>query len=212
MAGLKIVMIPVGMLEVNSLLAYDSESLEGILIDPGDEPETISSAVCRLGVRLELIVLTHGHGDHLGAVDVLRDEFSLPVAIGRLDGEMLVDPALNLSSAFGASLSMKPADRLLDEGDRVAAGPCSFEVLHTPGHTKGSISLKAAGDVIVGDLIFCGSVGRTDLPGGSFDLLLRSIREKILTLPDDTRLYPGHGPFTTVGRERTSNPFLTGIW
>ena len=200
------------MLEVNAIIAYDSDSLKGILIDPGEEPETIVSAIEKSGVKLESIVLTHGHGDHIGAVGVLRDKLSLPVAIGRYDDEMLSDPALNLAANMGIELILEPAERLLDEGDIIEVGSFSFEVMHTPGHTKGSVSLKSGRDVIVGDLVFCGSVGRTDLPGGSFQELLRSIKEKILTLPDETRLYPGHGPVTTVGRERVSNPFLTGEW
>lgn len=212
MPELKIDVIPVGMLEVNAIIAYDSDSLEGVLIDPGEEPETIVSAIEKTGVKLESIVLTHGHGDHIGAVGILRDELSLPVAIGRHDNEMLSDPALNLAANMGIELILKPAERLLNEGDMIQVGSFSFEVMHTPGHTKGSISLKSGMDVIVGDLVFCGSVGRTDLPGGSFQELLRSIKEKILTLPDETRLYPGHGPVTTVGRERVSNPFLTGEW
>jgi hydroxyacylglutathione hydrolase len=212
LSKLKIVVIPVGMLEVNAIIAYDSDSLEGILIDPGEEPETIVSAIEKTGVKLESIVLTHGHGDHIGAVGILREELSLPVAIGRYDNEMLSDPDLNLAINMGIELRLKPAERLLDEGDMIQVGSFSFEVMHTPGHTRGSISLKSGGDVIVGDLIFCGSVGRTDLPGGSFQELLRSIKEKILTLPDETRIYPGHGPATTVGRERVSNPFLTGEW
>jgi glyoxylase-like metal-dependent hydrolase (beta-lactamase superfamily II) len=209
---LKVIVVPVGMLEVNAIIAYDSDSLEGVLIDPGEEPETILAAIRRIGVRLESIVLTHGHGDHIGAVDILRDELSLPVAIGRLDAAMLTDSRLNLSADFGVRLELKPADRLLDEGDRIHTGKFSFEVIHTPGHTEGSICLKSDEHVIVGDLIFCRSVGRTDLPGGSFPALIRSINEKILTLPDATWLYPGHGPVTTVGRERASNPFLTGEW
>lgn len=212
MPELKIDVIPVGMLEVNAIIAYDSDSLKGILIDPGEEPETIVSAIEKTGVKLESIVLTHGHGDHIGAVGILRDELLLPVAIGRHDNEMLSDPALNLAANMGIELILKPAERLLNEGDMIQVGSFSFEVMHTPGHTKGSISLKSGMDVIVGDLVFCGSVGRTDLPGGSFQELLRSIKEKILTLPDETRLYPGHGPVTTVGRERVSNPFLTGEW
>ncbi len=212
MSELKIEVIPVGMLEVNAIIGYDSESMVGILIDPGDEPDTILSTIERLAVKLDSIVLTHGHGDHIGAVDVLRDELSLPVAIGRLDAEMLSDPSLNLAANMGIDLKLKPPERLLDEGDRVEVGDFSFEVVHTPGHTRGSISLKSGNHVIVGDLVFCGSVGRTDLQGGSFDKLLKSIKEKILVLPDETVLYPGHGPSTTVGRERVSNPFLQGGW
>lgn len=212
MSELKIEVIPVGMLEVNAIIAYDTGSMAGILIDPGEEPETIISTIERLGVKLNSIVLTHGHGDHIGAVDILRDELSLPVAIGRLDAEMLSDPSLNLAANMGIDLKLKPPEKLLDEGDQVKVGEFSFEVIHSPGHTRGSISLKSGNHVIVGDLVFCGSVGRTDLPGGSFDALLKSIKEKILVLPDDTVLYPGHGPVTTVGRERVSNPFLLGGW
>lgn len=208
----EIVVLTVGMLEVNCIVAYDPESMRGIIIDPGDEPERIVSLVRNKGIIPELIVLTHGHGDHIGAVDIVRDELALPVAIGKLDAGMLTSPEKNLSADFGIRLALKPVDRLLEEGDKIQFGDVSLDVWQTPGHTRGSITLATDGCAIVGDLVFCGSIGRVDLPGGSFQQLLASIKDKILSMPDDTLLYPGHGPVTTVGNERVSNPFLTGAF
>lgn len=210
--GLKIEVIPVGMLEVNCIIVYDASLLEGILIDPGDEPERILSAVSRKKVTLTSIVLTHGHGDHIGGVEFIRKQLALPVAIGRHDAAMLTSAVLNLSSAIGIEIELDPADRLLIGGDQITVGSSTFRVLHTPGHTPGSISLACGEHVIVGDLIFAGSIGRTDFPGGSFDQLIGSIRREIMVMPDSTKLYPGHGPATTVGVERRTNPFLTGAF
>ncbi len=212
MSKLEFELITVGMLEVNALIVYDRASRKGIVVDPGDEAERITATADRLGVSLEKIVLTHGHGDHIGAVDVLRDELGIPVAIGREDADLLTSADRNLSVHFGVRLDLKPADDLLTEDDRITIGESDLKVLHTPGHSAGSISLACDGHAIVGDLVFAGSVGRTDLPGGSMDILLESIRTKILSMPDETILYPGHGPATTVGRERTTNPFITGEW
>ncbi|MFH1893406.1 MAG: MBL fold metallo-hydrolase [Candidatus Zixiibacteriota bacterium] len=208
----EIAVVTVGMLEVNCIIVHDPETMKGIIVDPGDEPERIVSFMQNNGIIPESIVLTHGHGDHIGAVDILRDELSIPVAIGRLDADMLTFAEKNLSADFGIRLDLKPADRLLEAGDKIHFGRVVLDVFHTPGHTRGSVTLATAGLAIVGDLVFCGSVGRVDLPGGSFQQLLTSIRERILSLPDDTLLYPGHGPVTTVGNERISNPFLTGAF
>jgi len=209
---LKIDVITVGMLEVNCLLIYDSEVGRGIIVDPGEEGDRIAAAVDDRKFVPECVVLTHGHGDHIAAVDDVRDRFGIPVAIGRDDAAMLENASFNLSAGFGVPLEMRPAERLLSEGDDIQAGGHVLKVLDTPGHTRGSITLSYRGHAAVGDLVFAGSVGRTDLSGGSFQTLLSSIQEKILTMPDDTILYPGHGPVTTVGAERRSNPFLTGVY
>jgi len=212
MPNLEIEVITVGILEVNSLLVYDSGRKSGIIIDPGDEAERILAVADRMGVSIEKIVLTHGHGDHIGAVDILREELDVPVLIGREDAGMLTSAEQNLSFNLGIRLELKPADELLDEGDTISVGSYNLNVLHTPGHSRGSITLVCDGHAIVGDLVFMGSIGRTDLPGGSMKVLMDSIRSKILPMPDDTIIYPGHGPTTTVGRERTTNPFITGEW
>lgn len=212
MPKLEFEIITVGMLEVNALIVYDPESRKGIVVDPGDEAERIIATADRLGVTPEKIVLSHGHGDHIGAVDILRDDLGVPVAIGREDADLLTSADRNMSVHFGVRLDLRPADELLTEDDRITIGESELKVLHTPGHSAGSISLACDGHAVVGDLVFAGSVGRTDLPGGSMHVLLESIRTKILPMPDETILYPGHGPTTTVGRERTTNPFITGEW
>jgi len=205
-------MVTVGMLEVNSLLIYDPTTHDGILVDPGDEIDKIVERANSLDLAINRIVLTHGHGDHIGALDSARERFNVRVAIGRHDAEMVTSAEANLSTGLGLKLEFDPAEELLDDGDVITVGNQQVAVAHTPGHTLGSICLIGEGKAAVGDLVFAGSVGRIDLPGGSAESLMQSIKRTILTLPDETILFPGHGPATTVGRERVHNPFLNGSW
>lgn len=202
--------LTVGPLDCGCYLVWDEASRAAVVIDPGGDEDVIAEAVARDSLRPEWIVNTHGHGDHIGANAELKARWpALRIAIHSLDAPMLTSPFKNLSLAFGVSVRSPSADVLLEEGSVVEAGAVRLEVLHTPGHTPGSISLVLRTDpvqVFTGDLLFAGGVGRTDLMGGSAKALRASIVEKIFTLPDTAVVHPGHPPDTTVGTEKRSNP------
>jgi len=208
-AGMKYELVVVGALETNCYLVYDEETRECAVIDPGADPEKIISTIAELELKPVIVLNTHGHVDHIGANSDIVQKYAIPLAMHAADTGMLqVSDYIELSLLLGARNSPAP-DRLLAEGDEVAVGRTSLRVIHTPGHTPGSIGLVHGGFLFSGDTLFCGGVGRTDLPGGSWKDLERSIRERILTLPEETVVLPGHGPHTTVEQERSSNPFLT---
>ena len=198
------------MYEVNCYLVWDELSGDGLIIDPGDEDELISERIEALAFKPRAILLTHGHGDHIGAVKALKERYRVPFYIGRDDNPMLASPTDNLSALVGRDLVCPPADHLLDDGQAVTIGPLKFIVSHTPGHTPGGVCYLAGKHLFCGDTLFKGSIGRTDLPGGSHEQLLDAIDRKLLTLPDEIICYPGHGPVTSIGEERRSNPFLSG--
>ena len=177
-----------------------------LVIDPADESETVLRAVG--GASVEAVVLTHGHFDHVGAATSVIEATGAPLLIHPADADAATDPMTNGGLFFGYDLSAPEADRLIEDGDDIEAGDLTLRVLHTPGHTRGSVSLYAPGHLFSGDTVFAGSVGRTDFPGGSARELRRSIEEKIAPLPDDTVIHSGHGPDSTVGRERLVNPFF----
>lgn len=199
---------PVGMLGANCYLLGDKESREALVVDPGGDVPRILQELNKQGLKLKYIINTHGHYDHVAGNDQLREATGAEVLIHSLDAEMLTSSRGNLSLLMGFNLALKPADRTLAEGDILRLGEIELKVLHTPGHTPGGICLQGAGFVIVGDTLFAGSIGRTDFPGGSYTQLLQSIRNRLLTLPDETEVYCGHGPQTTIGEEKVSNPFL----
>ncbi len=194
---------------VNSYIVGDPESKKGFIIDPGWGAAEIISHVDRYGLKIESIILTHGHADHIVALDEVRKHFGAIVMIGDKDAPMLTNPDANLSASLGEQLTAGAADKILHEGDIVSAGRFQFKVLETPGHTMGSISLFGHGVVFTGDALFLGSVGRTDFPGSSHETLMESIIQKLLVLPEETIVYSGHGPDTTIGQERDFNPFLS---
>ena len=201
-------MLTVGDLATNCYVVGCAKTLEGIVIDPGGDADRILAEVRSLNLRVSLVVDTHGHFDHTLANGMVKSATGARLAIHQADADMLTNPLK--SFAFWAG-SLKPgvaADVLLKDGDTVRFGQEALTVLHTPGHSPGSISLAGTGLVFAGDALFQGSIGRTDFPGGSMDLLLRSIRTRLLTLPDATVVYTGHGPATTIGEERRFNPFL----
>ena len=200
--------IVVGPLQSNCFLVADRDSLEALIIDPGSESNRILEKVESLGLRVTGIVLTHAHGDHIGAVGLVKSKTQAPVMVHREEADWLTDPEKNLSALLGFPIVSPPADRLLEEGDQIEFGQFRLSVLHTPGHSPGAITLSGDGYLISGDLIFEESVGRTDLPGGDMEHLAQSIRNKIYTRPDETVIYPGHGSSTTVGHEKKYNPFV----
>jgi glyoxylase-like metal-dependent hydrolase (beta-lactamase superfamily II) len=193
---------------VNCYIVGDSNAGKGIIIDPSWEAERIISHVDRFNLEIEKVVITHGHADHIGALHEIRNHYRVPVCIGEKDAVMLTDPVANLSGLSGESVLTDPAEVLLREGDSIEVGEFRFKVLETPGHSRGSISLYGHGAVFTGDALFLGSIGRTDFPGCSFEVLMESIKNKLLTLPDETIVYPGHGPDTMIKQEREYNPFL----
>lgn len=198
----------VGPLETNCYIFADEDTKEAAVIDPGAEAAVLKNFITKNNLKLKYIINTHGHGDHIGANALLAQEGGVELLIHELDADFLNTPSLNLSSAFGVRIKAPAATRLLKDGDRITVGSLSLEVLHTPGHTPGGISLRSDGVVFTGDTLFYEGVGRTDLPNSSEKAILESIKNKLMALPDDCKVYPGHGPETTIGHERRHNPFL----
>lgn len=194
----------VGMLEVNCYLLADLDSKEACLIDPGAEPNRIKEAIRENGFNLKYIINTHGHGDHIAA----NGAFTAPIYIHSLDSDFLKDPEKNMSRAFIFSVTSPAASRFLADGEKIALGSMELEVIHTPGHTPGSVSIKAGDIIFTGDALFRGSIGRTDFEYGSEADLVKCIRDRLLVFSDDTVIYPGHGDPSTIGEERRTNPFL----
>jgi len=198
----------VGANGANCYLFACDETKEAVLVDPGDSPRILERWVLSKGVKVTYILLTHGHLDHIGAVADLRRALQARVAIHQADALMLTDAQANLSSLLGTPFTVGPADELLVDGQIIKVGNKQVKVLATPGHTPGGLCFVTPEGVLSGDTLFAGSIGRTDFPGGSIDELLRSIEEKLLAMPDETRVYPGHGEMTTIGNEKRDNPFL----
>lgn len=184
------------------------ETREALVIDPGGDAEAILRALRENGLNLRYIVATHGHFDHVCAMQELQDTLGGETLLHRADLPLLESlPAQG--AAFGMRAGPTPRiDRFLEEGDLLPLGNGHFQVLHTPGHSPGGISLTGHGMAFVGDTLFAGSIGRTDLPGSSHEMLLESIRRKLLTLEENTLVFPGHGETSTIGWERRTNPFL----
>ena len=207
---MKIKALTVGPIMENCYILYDEKTLEGIIVDPGDEADRILSVVKQLNLKIKYIVNTHGHADHIGANAQLVQALGAKLAIHADDAPMLTDPGLNLSVSgyMGRTIISPPADVILHEGDEIKFGSCSLRVIHTPGHTPGGICLVGEGVVMSGDSLFEGSIGRTDLPGGSMRQLVTALKKKIIVLNPDLKVYPGHGGATEIGFERNTNPYL----
>jgi glyoxylase-like metal-dependent hydrolase (beta-lactamase superfamily II) len=193
---------------VNCYLAACAKTGEAVAIDPGDEPPLILDAIKKEGLTLKHILLTHCHADHVGGVKGLVDACQAPVEMHEADRAML-DSAVEHGRLFGIEIEAPPPpDGYLDEGDVVSFGEESLNVLHTPGHSPGGICFLGASEIFVGDTLFAGSIGRFDFPGGSYETLIEGISSKILSLPENVVVYPGHGPATNVGQEKRTNPFF----
>jgi glyoxylase-like metal-dependent hydrolase (beta-lactamase superfamily II) len=201
-----------GAYETNCYILRKSSAANGcVVVDPGLEVEQLLDFIKRHKLNPAAVVLTHGHIDHIGGVGELRENYpDVRVYIHKLDAKMLENSYSNLSAMMGAAFSTEPADFSLEDGSVIEQAGVKLQVLHTPGHTPGGICLysKDEGIVFTDDTLFAESIGRTDFQGGSLEQLLKSVSEKLFTLPDDTIVYPGHGPSTTIAREKAHNPFL----
>jgi len=200
----------VGPFASNCYIVGSEAKKEGLVIDPGGDSKQILKEIKNLSLDIKLIVLTHAHIDHAGALKEVKETTEAGVAIHVDDAKSLRMLGHSLSAPIRLFYPAPPsADRLLEEGDSIDIGDLHFKVMHTPGHTPGGICLLGEGLVFTGDTLFNQSIGRTDLPGGSHSKLMKGIHSKLMALPDNIIVYPGHGPETTIGDERRSNPFLT---
>lgn len=197
----------------NCYIVGSDRTGEGIIIDPVAEAETIMDNVRQLGLTIKLIIATHSHPDHIMALGQIKEETGAPFAMHEAESAGMIASGMARVMGMFMSGSAEPLpkpDMLLKDGEAIEVGDLSFTVLHTPGHSPGGISLCGHGMVFVGDTLFNFSIGRTDFPGCSHQQLIESINSKLLTLPDETIVYPGHGPQTTIRAERQHNPFLIG--
>jgi hydroxyacylglutathione hydrolase len=200
--------LAVGPIQANCFILGCEDTLEAVVIDPGEEGDRILQTVADSNLIVKYIINTHGHMDHVSANKRINEVTGAPIFIHALDAPML-DQVADSAAAWGLKADNSPApDRELQDGDQVTFGKITLTVLHTPGHTLGGISLYAKDDVFVGDTLFAGSIGRTDFPGGSFETIKESIQQKLFKLGDDVRVHTGHGPTTTIGQEKRHNPFV----
>lgn len=203
---------PVGPLQCNCSVIGDDSTHEAMVIDPGADIARILETVQRHGLKVTQILITHGHIDHVGGAMKLKQATGAPILLNKNDS-----PQLQMLDMQAGWIGVAPPgpisiDASLDEGTTIKAGSLSASVLHTPGHTEGSTCLyfESEKKLIAGDTLFAGSIGRTDLPGGNFEKIIRSLHERVMTLPEEVTVIPGHGPATTIGEEKESNPFLVG--
>ncbi len=207
---MKIETLIVSPFEVNCYLIWDEDEKKAIIIDPGDEDELIIDTIGKLNLQPAAILLTHGHADHIAAVEPLKDKYGIKLYIGKGDESLLESPSANVSALMGFDITCPPADKVLTDKDVLKIGGIELTVIATPGHSRGGVCYFVQNKLFCGDTLFNGSIGRTDLPGGDYQQLIDSINKNILSLPDEIICYPGHGPSTTVGEERRNNPFLSG--
>jgi hydroxyacylglutathione hydrolase len=205
--------LPVGLLQCNCSVMGDEQSREGLVVDPGDDIDSVLEIVRKHGLTVKAIVITHAHIDHIGGAQKLKAATGAPVYMNPNDAGL--QAMLDVQAGW---LGMRPPEQVevdseAKDGGRLLVGATEVHILHTPGHTQGSISLwiPAEGKLVAGDTLFRDSIGRTDLPGGDSRQILRSIQEKLLILPEETVVIPGHGENTTIGREKRSNPFVGGL-
>jgi glyoxylase-like metal-dependent hydrolase (beta-lactamase superfamily II) len=206
--GIEIHQLSVGPLQVNCFLVACRKTHEAMVVDPGEDGSRILQLADKEGLKITKVVNTHGHFDHIGANRQLIEATGAELMLHAADLPLLPQ-ARNHAEAFGLTVDPSPEpDRLLDQGDTFEVGELTFKVFHVPGHSPGGICLLGDGHLFVGDVLFAGSIGRTDLQGGDFNALVKGVREHLFNLPDETIVHPGHGPDTTIGHERKTNPFV----
>lgn len=198
---------PAGVFQANCYIVGDEVSREGAVIDPGGDPEGILGECSRLGLNIRYIILTHGHGDHIGGVGKIKELTGAKILMNQKD-EYLTKGATKTLIPILRNIKLFEIDNYISEGDNLKLGSIDIIVIETPGHTPGGITLKIGDILLTGDTLFKGSIGRTDFEFGSLEDLIGSIINKLLILPEDTMVYPGHGPSTTIGYEKKYNPFL----
>ncbi len=204
--------LTVGPFQENCYVIGDEETLEGAVVDPGDEAVRIALAVEQTNLEIGRILITHAHIDHVGAVAALADEYACPVLM-HAEAEPMLEQLPTQAMMMGLRFGKVPSvDHYLEDGQVLEVGGLKLEARYTPGHAPGHLAFYAESEAVVfaGDALFAGSVGRTDLFGGNMEVLMRSINERLMTLPDETQVFPGHGPQTTIADERRHNPFLQG--
>jgi len=200
--------LAVGMLMANCIILGCEKTREAAVIDPGDETERILLSLADSKLKLKYIINTHGHFDHVGGNKKMKEATGADILIHFLDASMLSQLSSD-ATLFGFSAdNSPPPDRTLKDNDTISFGEIRLKVIHTPGHSPGGISLYIDNKVFVGDTLFSGSIGRSDLPGGDFNTLISSIKNRLFDLGDDVKVFPGHGPNTTIGKEKHSNPFV----
>lgn len=204
---MNLIVKPAGVYQANCYIVYDEKTMEGFIIDPGGDAPDISNILKEKGILAKFIILTHGHFDHIGAVNELKKKLNIPVYMNKNDLFLVSEDDAHTKSAYHSHDNIK-VDRFVNDGDVIKYGNETISIVETPGHSRGSITIYTDGCLFTGDTLFAGSAGRTDFPGGSQDMLLKSLSEKIALYPDETRVYPGHGPSTTIGIEKSQNPFL----
>ncbi len=200
--------LAVGPIMANCFIVGCEETLQAAIIDPGDEADRIMQSVADLNLTVSHIINTHGHFDHVSANKSIHTATNAPICIHALDAPMLKKISASAANWGLSAEDSPPPDRTIDDGDIITFGKISLNVIHTPGHSPGGISLFADGHVFVGDTLFAGSIGRTDFPGGDFEILKSSIQDKLFALDENVRVYTGHGPETTIGQEKQHNPFV----
>lgn len=210
--SMKYMSMELGPIMTNCYVVFDSDTKDAMVIDPAWNYHAIDQALMQQQLQLKLIFLTHGHADHIGALQELRQRKNAPVYVGDGDKDLISNSRNNLSLFMGKEIKCDSPDHIVTDGEKITLGNLTFTALNTPGHTPGGISLYGEGVVFSGDTLFRYSVGRTDLYGGSARTLINSINTKLMVLADDTIVLPGHGPASTIGEERRNNPYLGGGW
>jgi glyoxylase-like metal-dependent hydrolase (beta-lactamase superfamily II) len=198
----------VGPIQANCFILGCEQSKEAAVIDPGDEVGRILAGLQKHGLQLKYIINTHGHFDHVGGNKALKEKTGAPILIHQADAPMLAQLSSSAAVWGMHADDSPPPDQYLKDGDQITFGEITLEVIHTPGHSLGGISLYTPKALFVGDTLFAGSIGRTDFPGGDYDQLISGVRKRLFPLGDDVRVFPGHGPATTIGQEKRYNPFF----